>query len=191
MGVATLAGALLSTRVGRAEPAPPLSPPPPIFQGVRPFMGLFGATGVVVMQLPTKDEVDSIFNAQVPSLLFALKAGVLLGRAELGIELAPLTQLYWTIPTAEAHIYGGYHLRLSEKVSWPARMGFGALMSAYDEGVFVHARVDPVGVSIQAESCLIDVHLLSIRMTPVPSRRDGPDGFILSWLAGVGVSWPL
>jgi hypothetical protein len=156
-------------------------------------MGLLGATGWVVMRLPTEpvEGTDLFRDAQVPTALFALKAGVLLGRAELGIELAPFTQLYWYIPTAEAHLYGGYHLRLSEKVSWPVRAGLGVLIGAKEPRPDLYARVDLVGLSIRTGSTLIDVHLSSVRFTPLPAIGDRPDGYIVSWLMGVGVSWPL
>jgi hypothetical protein len=188
MGMATVAG-LLFARPARAEPAAVPMPPPLAFGGVQPFIGLVAATGVTVLRSPTEDEVDLIFAAEIPTLLAALKGGLFLGRAELGVEVAPLTQLYWYIPTFEAHAFGGYHLRLSDKVSWPLRAGLGVFMGLKDPVPRLHARADLLGVSIRTDRALIDVHMPSVRFTPLPARGDRPDGSIVSWLVGVGVSW--
>lgn len=188
MGMAIAAG-LLFARPARAErtSAPPT--PPWDFGEVRPFIGLVGATGVVAMRLPTEDEVDSLFAAEVPTLLAAMKGGLFLGRAELAVEVAPFSQIYWYIPTFEAHASGGYHLRLSKKVSWPLRAGLGVLMGLKDSKPRLHVRADLLGVSIRTDRTLIDVHMPSVRFTPLPAKNDRPDGYIVSWLAGVGVSW--
>jgi hypothetical protein len=120
-----------------------------------------------------------------------LKGGVLLGRAELGVEVAPFTFVSMgggAVAQLEAHGYGGYHLRLSDKLSWPLRAGLGIVTGNSYGAVLLHSRLDLVGVSLRYEHWLVDLHLPSFRVTNTLEQHGITDQVSLAWLFGASVS---
>jgi hypothetical protein len=184
---------LLAPRVGLGQtptlaPATP-RPPAEAFQGTHGFMGLTAAGGgnLTFMYL-----FGGWGVAGGGQMLLALKGGVLLGRTELGVEVAPFTYAMISEKEAvgqfEAHGYGGYHVRISDRVSWPLRAGLGIVTGNTYGAVWLHSRLDLVGVSLPYGSWLVDLHLPSFRVTNSLGQPGMEDVVFLSWLFGASVS---
>lgn len=153
------------------------SRPRPLFEGVRPFVGVVTATGSGFV--PDRSRVHPF-----PILRFAVTTGIYLGRTELGVEVAPFSQLYYFAPTLNAQAYAGYHLRLSNKLSWPIRAGVGV---TWWIGYFLpQARADVLGLSMQSGRWLIDLQLPSLRVDCIPAKGGEKTNYWPSILFGAG-----
>jgi hypothetical protein len=161
-----------------AEP-PPSAAPTPIFGGMRPFVGVVAANGLGLIS--DGDEFDPF-----PILLFAIRTGALLGRAEVGVEVAPFSQLWSLGPLLNAQAYAGYHLRLSDKLSWPMRAGLGT--SLWIGEPLPEVRADVLGVSIQSGQWLIDLHS-STRLDVIAAEGRDRARYVVSLLLGAGFAF--
>jgi hypothetical protein len=164
------------------EPAEPAEPDKEL-EGVRPHIGLMLGGG------PTHGANDSgiVFG----SLLFALKGGVFIDRAEIGLEFAPasfVTSFDPDVPLVELNAYFGYHIPVAGPVSWPLRAGIGFSHAAPAGGladdILLEARADLIGISILVDPVLIDLFLPSFRAN---TDTDGVDAF--TYVFGVGAAW--
>lgn len=123
---------------------------------------------------------------------FNLRAGVLLGRLQLEIELSPVTQVFFgatTLPVFQGNLAVGYLIPLSKTVSWPLRVGVGGgfyLASGATRGAFA-VRGDLIGVEVR----LHDLPNLAIEAT-LPSFRyytDFTTGNIMALEALLGLTY--
>lgn len=128
------------------------------------------------------------------SLLFSLKGGILIDRAELGLEFAPATYVINfdpDLPSVHLIAYGGYHIPVFKSISWPLRLGIGLTQPTFrgeTRGLdaLLALRADLIGVSVLlADQFLIDAHLPSWRINIDPD----PGAAIFSYIFGVGASW--
>ena len=138
------------------------------------------------------------------SFLFALRGGVLLGRAEIAIELAPFTEI-WDAqrgrgPAFEGNVTAGYRIPFARvgdvPLTWPLRIGVGVLAGGDNTGgdVFLEARLDPIGVSFQSGPVVVDFIAPSIRYAVtnghVPGIAfEGVTTHYLSFFFGSSVSY--
>lgn len=179
-----LLGALAPATALAQDPAPSLAEAPPesdevdSFNGVRPFVGATLTSG------PSASHVAQGNWTTFWGMLFSLRGGVLLNRTELGVEVAPVTYLpLFSRPTLVADAYVGHHFMLDQSISWPLRAGLGIVTVNTNGAVWLHGRVDVVGLSFRSEHSLVDVNVPSFRIS---SDFDG--AALLSWMFGVGVS---
>lgn len=193
LGLGLLAPSLALAREPAAVPSSP-SPSTEAFRGTHGFVGLTGMGGPMWghVNLGTSWLFSGWTSGTGGQLLAALKGGVLLGRTELGVEVAPFTYASVgakeAIAQLEAHGYTGYHLRLSDKLSWPLRAGLGMVTGNTYGTVWLHSRLDLVGLSIPYGSWLVDLHLPSFRVTNTLAQRGISDQVILAWLFGASVA---
>jgi hypothetical protein len=179
-----LIGALAPATALAQDSAPSLAEIPPEeeevdrFEGVRPFVGATLASG------PSASHI-ALGNYKIFwGMLFSLRGGVLLDRTELGVEVAPVTYLpLFSRPSLAADAYVGHHFMLGQSISWPLRAGLGIVTVNTNGAVWLHGRVDVVGLSFRSEHALVDVNVPSFRIS---SDFDGAT--LLSWMFGVGVS---
>ena len=147
---------------------------------VSSFIGLTVAAGVLNGGYTASQ--SSTWGKGVDStVLFALRAGVLLGRTELAVEVAPFSDI-WDAqrekgPAFQANATFGYLLpfkRLeSGTLAWPLRVGIGVLAGNTNDNVFFEARVDPIGVVYRTGSILVDFHVVSFRYAITNGHVDG------------------
>lgn len=155
-----------SKRDGEAEAPKP-------FSGTNGFVGFLFAGG------------PSVANDNAAGgILFAIKAGALFDRVELGVELSPVTYLpdFDADPTLLMQAYLGYHIEMTPTVSWPIRAGAGMAAINVGDNVLFQGRLDLVGVSVAAAPVLVDLYMPSFRIIP------GEGGVLLSWMFGAGIS---
>src|SRR5207253_2587694 len=120
---------------------------------VRTFIGLTLAGGALSGGYTSSE--STIWGKGLDScVVFALRGGVLLGRVELALEIAPFTQ-FWDVqrergPAFEANATVGYRIPFARAfdvpLMWPLRVGFGILAGGDNTGddVFAEARLDPI-----------------------------------------------
>jgi len=140
--------------------------------GVRSFVGLALAGGVLNGGY-TSSETTIWGKGLDSSFLFALRGGVLFGRAELALEIAPFTEIYDAQhgrgPAFEANVTAAYRIPFARAwdtpLSWPLRIGAGILAGGDNTGddVFVEARLDPIGISFESGPIVVDFIMPSIR----------------------------
>jgi hypothetical protein len=178
-----LVGALAPAIAQAQDPAPSSAEAPPeseeadSFEGVRPFVGATLASG------PSVSHVALGNWTTFWGMLFSLRGGVLLGRTELSVEIAPVTYLpLFSRPTFAADACVGHHFMLGQSISWPLRAGLGIVTVNTNDAVWLHGRVDVVGLSFRSEHALVDVNVPSFRIS---SDFDGAT--LLSWMFGFGV----
>jgi hypothetical protein len=133
--------------------------------------------------------------------LFALRAGVLFGRTELSIELAPDTWVWDFDPGEHPHftdhsysgnvesltflVNVGGLIRLADSVSWPLRFGLGlAAVELPLTSVYMQGRLDLIGLAYQYGHLLFELNLPSIRFSS-EFRNVG----IWGWLFTLSVSY--
>ncbi len=132
------------------------------------------------------------------SLLWSLHGGVMLDRAEFGLEFAPATYVPIFDPDAPSvHLigYGGYHIPVWKTISWPLRLGIGLTQVTFrGETVgdpLLALRADLIGISaLLFDQLLVDVHLPSWRINIDPNNNAvGTSTAFFSYIFGVGISW--
>jgi hypothetical protein len=140
--------------------------------GVRSFVGLTLAGGMLNGGYTSSE--TTVWGRGIDSTaLFALRGGVLLGRAEIALEIAPFTQ-FWDVqrergPAFEANATVAYRVPFARvadvPLAWPLRAGVGILAGGDNTGddVFLEARLDPIGVSFQSGPVVVDFIAPSIR----------------------------
>ncbi len=172
-------------RRGEQPVAAPDEPdaPPRGFDGARPHIGVMLGGG------PT--HTDNTNLGTEGSLLFSIKGGVLLDRAELGLEFSPASFVLAfgpDLPMVQLNAYVGYHAELAGPVSWPLRFGVGfshfAPAGGQTDDITLEGRADLVGVSILVDPILLDFFVPSFR---VNSNLDRAHFF--TYVFGVGASW--
>ncbi len=117
------------------------------------------------------------------AFLFALRGGVLLGRSEIALEVAPYTDLWdayaATGPAFEANASYAYLLPLAKspiaELTWPFRVGIGVLAGGPNtfNDVFFEARVDVIGVSLRVGHVIAELHAPSFRYALTNGHVDG------------------
>lgn len=164
-------------------------------EGTHFFAGLTFAPGLTGFW-PYGGGVDVWFG-----FLFSLRAGVLFGRTELSIELAPDSWV-WDFDPA-AHLYFSDHdwegnveslsflvnigglVRLADNLSWPLRFGLGlAALELPLTDVYMQGRLDLIGLAYQYGHLLFELNLPSIRFSS-EFRNVG----IWGWLFTLSVSY--
>lgn len=158
-------------------------PPPRGFDGLRGHLGLILGGG------PTHTDNTALGTAG--SLVFSLKGGVFIDRAELGLEFSPASFVLTfgpDVPLVQMNAYVGYHIPLAGPVSWPMRFGVGfshfAPAGGRTEDVTLEGRADLVGASVLLDPILLDFFVPSFR---VNSNLDNAHFF--TYVFGVGASW--
>ena len=153
-------------------------------EGMRAHVGIIFGGGPAHLD----DPADQV----VGNLLFSFKGGLLLDRAEFGLEFAPatyVTSFNPDFPSVHLIAYGGYHIPVYKSISWPLRLGIGFTTPTFrgEAGDTVLAlRADLIGVSaLLADQVLLDVHLPSWRINIDPDRSAA----FFSYILGVGVAW--
>jgi hypothetical protein len=133
---------------------------------------------------------DNTSGVVVGSLLFAIKGGVFVDRAELGLEFAPASFVISfgpDYPTVEMNAYAGYHIPVAGPVSWPLRFGVGfthlAPSGGRTEDIFLEGRADLVGLSLHFDPVLVDFYLPSFRVNTDVDRIH-----TFTYVFGVGAS---
>jgi hypothetical protein len=170
---------------------------------VRTFIGLTLAGGMINGGY-TSSEATIWGKGLDSAALFALRGGVLLGRTEIALEIAPFTRAWdaqrETGPAFDANVTFGYRIpfaRVGETpLAWPLRVGVGILAGGDNTGddVFVEARLDPIGVSFQTGPLIVDFIAPSIRYAltngHVPGfPYEGVTTHYLSFFFGSSVSY--
>ncbi len=143
--------------------------------GVHPFVGV-AVRGGPSFGLDTLNQSSPIFSSYTTtqtagSVAFALRGGVLLGRHEIALEIAPFSDQYFSnIPGPAFHAVAtyGYYVPLYERsgfasVYWPLRVGAGILAGGDNTGglAFFTARADLVGIGVRLPHFLLTFELPS------------------------------
>jgi hypothetical protein len=144
-------------------------------------------------------------NGTDASALFAIRAGLLLRRHELAVEIAP-GLAFWDLtiargPAFEANASYGYLIGLDgngNHLSWPLRLGLGVLAGGENTGsnVFFEVRLDVIGLRWQTGPWAFDLHAPSFRYAVTNSHVagvavEGVTTNLLSFLFGASVSYVL
>ena len=118
---------------------------------------------------------------------FPIRGGLLLNRAELSVELAPVTwvQDFDLDPNLSFLVNIGGLLPLGENVYWPLRFGLGlaAVNMPYDE-VYALGRLDLIGLCYQWGHLLFEINLPSVRFSSEFYRLG-----IWGWLFNLSASY--
>ncbi len=160
---------------------------------MHPFIGITGLLGGFGIAGQTADSGPSQFTAVGSALLFALKAGVILGgHHELAVELTPFfTANPGTGAVFEMNASYGYLIPITDHVSWPLRLGAGIMAgpspNALDLAWF-ELRADLVGVQINVGHLLIDLHLPSFRYF-LTDAGGGVKDHMFNWLFGASFGY--
>lgn len=168
---------------------------------MHPFIGITSLFGFGLVGLDALG--TTAFGSVTPALLFALKAGVIVGgRHELGVELTP----FFTVlsgagslgpvgasgPAFEINASYGYLIPIMDHLSWPLRVGAGLLAgpspNAGDNAWF-EVRADLVGVQVNVGHLLVDVQLPSFRY--FVTNVNGVTGHVLNWVFGLSLGYAL
>lgn len=158
-----------------------------------PFIGItgvLGGFGIAGQDLGIGAGLN--FGAVGGALLFALKAGIIVGgHHELAAEITPFfTAFPVGAAVFETNVSYGYLIPITEHVSWPLRLGVGIMAgpspNAQDLAWF-QVRADLVGVQINVGHLMIDLHLPSFRYFVTSSN--GATGHILNWDFGAGFGY--
>ena len=190
---------------------PPAPPPEPVVEAppsralqewlhfqrgdrVHPFVGFTVAAGFLNGGY-TASEGTLWASGLDGAFLFALRGGVLMGRHELALEIAPFTD-FWDLhvgpgPAFEANASYGYMMPLRQGptagVSWPLRVGAGVLAGGDNtaSNVLFELRADLIGVSINVGHLLIDLHAPSFRYALTNGHVPGiaVEGVTTHWLS--------
>lgn len=164
-----------------------------------PFIGitgLLGGFGIAALDLGAGVN----FGPVTPAILFALKAGVIVGgHHELGVELTPFfTANVGPVPPGangtvfEMNVSYGYLIPVTDHVSWPLRLGVGIMAGPSPnagDNAFFEVRADLVGVQVNVGHLLVDFHLPSFRY--FVTSANGQTVQILNWLFGVSLGYAL
>jgi len=161
-----------------------------------PFIGitgLFGGFGIGALDVGAGVNFGNVAT----TLLFALKAGIIVGgHHELAIELTPFFTAAVIPPPGgavfETNVSYGYLVPVTDHVSWPLRLGVGLMAGPSPnagDNAFFQVRADLVGVQINVGHLLIDAHLPSFRY--FITSANGTTVQILDWLFGVSVGYAL
>jgi hypothetical protein len=170
---------------------------------VRPFIGVTFNAGVLSGGYSASQ--GTLWGSGADgTVLFAFRAGLLIGRHELALEIAPFTD-FWDFyvepgPAFEANATYGYLFPLVTKhgatVSWPLRFGVGVLAGGgnTNANAFFELRADLLGLTLQTRHMLIDLHLPSVRYAVTNGyvagvAVDGVTTQYLSFFFGSSVSY--
>jgi hypothetical protein len=124
------------------------------------------------------------------AFLAGVRGGLLIDRIELGLELSPFTYLPYTAsgadPNFQVNATFGYHIRMSDMLSWPVRVGAGLVAgnTLMTTSPFFQARADLLGLSVNYGHLLFDMHFPSFRFVTEFDRAA-----FLDWLVGGGASY--
>lgn len=152
-------------------PAVPPAPPEPTDKREWRFDAMSGTHGFVGMGIKPGMGIAVPHGGGGASdvefaLLWALRGGVLIDRAEVSLELAPVTaRVFWPTdgPNLSALINFGYHLPLGGPVNWPFRVGAGVTAVNFLSDAALQTRLDAVGISIDYKHFLVDIQVPSFR----------------------------
>jgi hypothetical protein len=134
------------------------------FTWVHPFVGTTLLAGNVWMTA-----AHGAYNLHALPWLWALRGGVYVGRAELAVEVSPLTSFPMAGfgPTFQVNGTYGYLFPLRETKTlsayWPLRFGVGMFAGNTLGLAFFQARADLVGFTLRIGHALLDVHAPSFR----------------------------
>lgn len=122
-------------------------------------------------------------------LFFGIRAGALFDRAEIALELAPVTWVprFDGDPNLSFLVSVGGYPEIGEGVYWPLRFGLG--LSAVDtpiEPVLMQGRLDLLGVAFQYGHLIFELSLPSARF-----HTEFDQLGIWGWLANLSVSYVL
>lgn len=157
----------------------------PMFDGTGGFVGL-AVMGGIGLGVPLSGGSTSDPEG---SFLFGLKGGVLIDRIELALEFSPVTYIPFTVrgadPNLQVNATFGYHIPISDMVSWPLRVGAGIVaVNTINDDVYFQARADALGLSINYGHLLFDAHFPSFRFITEFDRAA-----FLDWLIGGGIAY--
>ena len=168
-------------------------------EGTHPFVGLQWLGGPAWALLTTGSGSLNDRNVQ-GAFLFSLRGGVLFGRHELALELAPFTDLPYNLGSAffrgaAFRVAGnyGYYIPLMERESfglyWPIKVGVGMVAGANNSQglVYFEGRGDFVGLAFRVGHLLIDFAAPSFRYAV--THRNGQAAHLMNWHIGGGVSY--
>jgi hypothetical protein len=144
----------------------------------RTLAGVRGIGGIVlgggVSMHTWRNPVDDTLEDPTTwgAFLFALRAGVIVERAEVAIELAPKTFKPILGGGAENALHNnqsvtsftggvGYHIPLTTGTYWPLRLGAGLIADGNDTAF--QGRLDLFNISVKTEYVLLDFSFPSIR----------------------------
>ncbi len=146
------------------------------FEGVRPHFGGSIAGGPFI---------ESASGASAGSFQFALKGGLLLDHAEIGVEVAPFTWVpvldFIEEPGFQANVYGGYYIPITHGITYPLHGGLG--VAAIISGAHTplgELRLDVLGVAAMVGPVLLELNMPSLRIL-----SDFQTGPFLLFLFGV------
>lgn len=146
----------------------------------RPFEGTQGYVGTSFGGTLTWLDIGGNIST-FGGIVWALRGGVLIGRGELGIEVAPFTHIhdFDDDPSFSAVFHGGAHIRITDTISWPMRAGVGVLAGntpgVGDDPWFV-LRADLIGLSFLLGDFLVEVDVPSFRF-----HSDGESQLTTLW----------
>jgi hypothetical protein len=158
------------------------------YEGVHGFAGLLLAGGPSAFHSFSRSRTSLFGN-----FAFSFRGGVTLGRLELAVELSPMT--HWMItqglgPHFQVSGTVGYLLPMVErgawKVSWPLRIGAGALAGNTARPLF-EARADLVGLQIAYGHAALDLYLPSVRTFADVDSSIG--SVTVAWAFGAGATY--
>lgn len=134
------------------------------------------------------------------SFAVALRAGLLVGKSELAVEISPFTEiLYRNIPPAftgpafGATLTYGYYAPLHEgqhvAVYWPIRFGVGVLAGANNTGglAYFQGRLDLIGFAVRVDHVLLGFEIPSARYAF--TTRNGAWIHLFAWRPGATLSY--
>jgi hypothetical protein len=133
-------------------------------------------------------------SAVSQAFLWALRAGVFVGKNEIALEVSPMTYIpYGGLgPSFQLNASYGYLFAISESPGgvsayWPIRIGLGAAAGNLGGNAFLQTRFDLVGVLLQIGHILIDLHAPSFRFETSP--QGGVMYDLLTWHFGGGIGY--
>lgn len=137
--------------------------------GAHPFLGLTALWGATTLGASNVRQLSDARTS--PSVLFAFRGGLMLGRNEIAAEISPMT--YVSSPGAgvltmfQFNVSYGHYLPLHEgaavSVYWPLRIGIGAIVADAGGLAFFQARADVLGITLRAGHLMFDLAGLSCR----------------------------
>lgn len=172
-------------------------------QGVHFFAG-FSLMGGPAFSVVSTDSGSTNDIRLRGAFSFGVRAGILAGRNEIGIELSPMTFVYYENtpgPTFQFNVSYAHWLPLHEgrdaSVYWPLRIGAGLFTGNTADNVYFQARADLIGIAVRVGHLVFDFHLPSFRYAVsdiyLPTGRLGARNTALQhymyWHAGASISY--
>ena len=128
------------------------------------------------------------------SFLVAIRAGLLVGRSELAVDVSPFSYSYYQPqpgPTFLLDATYGYLIPVAHNedvaISWPLRVGAGFFAGNVGGDVYFQLRADLLGLVLRFGRFTVDAYLPSFRYAI--SNVNGETPNLLSWEFGAGTTY--